>query len=396
MNKFYFGEYGGRYVPETLIPALQETEETFIKYKKDSLFKQELKCELKDFVGRETPLYFAKYLSNKYKAKIYLKREDLCHTGAHKINNTVGQALLALRMKKTHLIAETGAGQHGVATATVAAHYGFKCTIFMGAEDIRRQAINVERMNMLGASVKCVNSGSKTLKDAINEALRYWTSNVRDTHYLFGSVLGPYPFPHIVRYFQSVIGKETKKQILQREKKYPDYVIACVGGGSNAIGIFSAFINYPQVKLIGVEAGGLNSKQGMHAARFIKPSKGVLHGSYSYLLQDKGQVLPTHSIAPGLDYPMIGPEHANLYDLKRAEYDYATDKMALNGFKLLTEKEGIIPALESSHAIGYLEKIKNKIKGKCVIVNLSGRGDKDLEMVREYLNLKSKSKNEKK
>jgi len=391
MKKFYFGEYGGRYVPETLIPALKETEETFLKYKKDSLFLKKLKYELKNFVGRETPLYFAKYLSKKYKAKIYLKREDLCHTGAHKINNSVGQALLALKMKKTHLIAETGAGQHGVATATVAAHYGFKCTIFMGAEDIRRQAINVERMKILGASVKSVTSGSQTLKDAINEALRYWTSNLKDTHYLFGSVLGPYPFPHIVRYFQSIIGKEAKKQIMQIEKKHPDYVIACVGGGSNAIGIFSAFINNPSVKLIGVEAGGYGLKPGMHAARFVKPSKGILHGTYSYLLQNKGQIIATHSIAPGLDYPMIGPEHAHLHDIKRAEYDYVTDKMALNGFKILTEKEGIIPALESSHAIGYLEKIKNRIKNKCIIINLSGRGDKDLEMIREYLNLKDES-----
>lgn len=384
MKNFYFGEYGGRFVPETLIPALEETDNVFNKFKNDPDFKKELYQKLKDFAGRVTPLYFAGRLSEKYKSRIYLKREDLCHTGSHKINNAIGQALLAKRLGKTHLIAETGAGQHGVATATIAAHLGFKCTIFMGTEDIRRQAINVHRMELLGAKVNPVDSGSKTLKDAVNEALRYWTMYVADTHYLFGSVLGPHPFPKIVHYFQSVIGKETKKQIMSMEGGLPDYIVACVGGGSNAMGIFSAFLNNRKVKLIGVEAGGRGPGIGQHAARFIKPLKGILHGAYSYVIQQEGQIMSTHSIAAGMDYPMVGPEHALLFDKKRAFYDYVEDKLAVFGFRLLSAYEGIIPALESAHAVGYLEKIKKEIKGKCVIVNISGRGDKDLFSVKEF------------
>ena len=383
-SKFYFGEYGGRYVPETLIPALEETAEAFEKLKNDKNFNAEYRQILKDFVGRETPLFFAPHLSERYKAKIYLKREDLCHTGSHKINNAVGQALLARYMKKKKLIAETGAGQHGVATATVAAYFGFECKIFMGTEDMRRQAINVHRMRLLGSEVQGVDSGSKTLKDAINDAMRYWTLHVSDTHYLFGSVLGPYPFPKMVHFFQKIIGEETKKQILEKEGRFPDYIIACVGGGSNSMGIFSPFIGNKKVKLIGVEAGGKGNKTGQHAARFMHPEKGVLHGTFSYLIQKNGQIQLTHSIAPGLDYASIGPEHAYLHDQGLASYDYITDKQAVFGFKLLSSTEGIIPALESSHAVGYLEKIKDRIKGKCVVINISGRGDKDLFTVEDY------------
>lgn len=385
MKNFYFGDlYGGRFVPETLIPALEEVSLAFEKYKNNKTFKTELEELFKNFIGRETPLYFAGRLSEKYGSKIYLKREDLCHTGSHKINNAVGQALLAKRLNKKHLIAETGAGQHGVATATVAAHFGFKCTIFMGTEDIRRQLLNVHRMELLGAKVVGVDSGTKTLKDAVNEALRYWTFNVSDTHYLFGSVLGPHPFPKMVHHFQSIIGRETKKQFFSAEKSLPDYVIACVGGGSNAIGIFSPFLNLPEVKLIGVEALGRGKKPGLHAARFINPLRGVLHGAYSYVIQKEGQIMPTHSVAAGMDYPMVGPEHAYLFDEKKATYSYVNDAEAVRGFKLLSGLEGIIPALESAHAVGYLEKIKNKIKGKTVVVNISGRGDKDLHSVKEF------------
>lgn len=382
-KSYFFGDYGGRFVPETLIPALVEADRVFEDARRDPAFRKELRRKLVHFVGRDTPLYPAKRLSSHYRAKIYLKREDLCHTGAHKINNTVGQALLARRMHKKRLIAETGAGQHGVATATVAAHFGFECTIYMGKEDIRRQAINVDRMRWLGARVEEVSSGSQTLKDAINEAMRDWTRTVGDTHYLFGSVLGPHPFPKMVHYFQKVIGTETRRQIRAFEHRNPDYVIACVGGGSNAIGIFSAFLNDPSVRLIGVEAGGRSNRPGQHAARFLDPKKGVLHGSYSYLLQKNGQVIPTHSVAPGLDYPMIGPEHAWLHDNQKAFYDCADDKTALKGFELLSRLEGILPALESAHAIGYLEKIRRRIHDKIVVVNLSGRGDKDLAILAE-------------
>lgn len=376
-TNYFFGKFGGRFVPETIIPALEETEIAFIKYYKNKDFNYELNQKFKTFVGRETPLYFAKNLSEIYNAKIYLKREDLAHTGSHKINNALGQALLAKKMNKKLLIAETGAGQHGVATATVAANLNIKCKIFMGIDDVKRQHLNVQRMKLLGADVFEVKSGSKTLKDAVNEAMRFWASNINETYYVFGSALGPYPFPKIVKHFQSVIGTETKKQILEAEGKLPDYVIACVGGGSNSIGIFSAFLKDEKVTLIGVEAGGRNSKIGNHAARFISPKLGVLHGSYSYLLQKNGQVMPTHSIAAGLDYPMIGPEHAKLFHDKRALYGFVRDKEAIKAFEKLSLTEGIIPALESSHAIAYLDKIKDSIKNKLIIVNLSGRGDKD-------------------
>ncbi|MBN2145477.1 MAG: tryptophan synthase subunit beta [Candidatus Aureabacteria bacterium] len=384
ISRYFYGPYGGRFVPETLIPALEEVEKAFFRYRNESGFKKELSTIFKYYVGRPTPLYFAKRLSQNYRARIYLKREDLCHTGSHKINNAVGQALLAKRLRKTRLIAETGAGQHGVATATVAAHFGFKCSIFMGTEDVRRQALNVYRMKLLGAQVREVDAGSKTLKDAINEAMRNWTETVLDTHYLFGSVLGPYPFPMIVRHFQSVIGEETRKQIRLIEKKDPDYVLACVGGGSNSIGIFSPFLSLPGIQLIGVEAGGIGKKLGLHAARFFHPEKGVFQGSLSYVLQQNGQIYRTHSIAAGLDYPSIGPEHALLHDLKKVKYDSVNDDEAVHGFKILSAMEGIIPALESSHAVGYLEKIKHEIINKLVVINLSGRGDKDCTSVIEH------------
>jgi tryptophan synthase beta chain len=360
---------------------LEEVEAAFQKYKNDARFKKELSEHFQNFVGRETPLYFAQRLSEKYRAKIYLKREDLCHTGAHKINNTLGQALLAKRLKKKTLIAETGAGQHGVATAAVAAHFGFGCKVFMGEEDMQRQALNVHRMRLLGTEVQAVSSGSKTLKDAINDALRYWTEHVLDTYYLFGSVLGPHPFPTLVRYFQSVIGRETRQQIRKLEGRDPHCILACVGGGSNSIGIFSAFLKNSAVRLIGVEAGGFGNKAGQHAARFLNPQKGIFQGTFSYVIQEEGQIQPTHSISAGLDYPSIGPEHAFLYDQKRVEYVSVNDQEALNAFKLLCRLEGIIPALESAHALAYLEKIQKAIRGKIVVVNLSGRGDKDAQSV---------------
>lgn len=374
----YYGEYGGRFVPETLIPALVETEDMFKKCLRDKEFLSTLETEFRQFIGRETPLYEAKRLSELYKARVFLKREDLCHTGAHKINNALGQALMAIRLGKKHVIAETGAGQHGVATATAAAHYGLKCTIFMGTEDMKRQAINVERMRLLGAEVIGVNSGSKTLKDAINDALRYWTLHVKTTHYLFGSVLGPHPFPQIVRTFQSVIGEEARRQILSQTGKLPDKVIACVGGGSNSIGIFSAFLGDSEVELTGVEAGGVGNHVGQHAARFLKPEKGIFQGTFSYVLQHMGQIMTTHSIAAGLDYPSIGPEHAFLHDTGRVNYVSVRDGAAVDAFRRLAQMEGIIPALESSHALGYLHEIKSHLRHKTVIVNLSGRGDKDL------------------
>ena len=377
-----FGDFGGRYVPETLIYALEEVERTYKKLSKDPSFKRELNTLLKDFVGRPTPLYFAKKISEKFNCKIYLKREDLAHTGAHKINNTIGQALLAKKMGKKRLIAETGAGQHGVATATAAALFGMECTIYMGYEDMKRQKPNVQRMKLLGAEVIPVYQGTMTLKDAINEAMRDWTKNVKNTHYLFGSVLGPYPFPAIVRNFQSIIGKEAKKQILNKEKRLPDYIIACVGGGSNAMGIFYEFLKDKSVKLIGVEAGGIGTKAGEHASRFILKKKGIFQGTFSYVLQDKnGQILKTHSIAPGLDYPAIGPEHSYLYESKRAAYEKASDRAALKAFKMLSKEEGIIPALESSHALAILFSKKYNFKNKLLIINISGRGDKDIEYI---------------
>jgi len=383
-----FGEFGGRFVAETLMPALIELESAFERYYPDPDFQAELNFYLETYVGRPTPLYFCKRLTEKIGgAKIYLKREDLCHTGAHKINNTVGQALLAKRMNKPRLIAETGAGQHGVATATVAAWLGFECEIFMGEEDIQRQSLNVFRMKLLGAKMRPVSSGSKTLKDALNEALRDWITNVRTTYYLLGSVAGPHPYPKIVREFQKVIGKETKKQINKLEGKLPDAILACVGGGSNAMGIFYSFIKQKQVKLIGVEAAGKGLNSGEHSASLSAGSVGVLHGSKSYLLQDdSGRIQPAHSIAPGLDYPGVGPEHSWLKETGRATYVAVTDQEALDAFELLCHYEGIIPALESAHAVAYALKIAREMgKDKVIVVNLSGRGDKDINIVAQNL-----------
>ncbi|MEO2153046.1 MAG: tryptophan synthase subunit beta [Aquificota bacterium] len=387
----YFEEFGGKFVPETLMSALEELAREYEKAKQDPNFQKEFEYYLKEYVGRPTPLYYARRLTEYVGgAKIYLKREDLNHTGAHKINNTIGQALLALKMGKKRVIAETGAGQHGVATATAAALFGLECVVYMGEEDARRQALNVFRMELLGAKVVVVKKGSRTLKDAINEALRDWVTNVRTTHYIIGSVVGPHPFPQIVRDFQSVIGRETKQQILEKEGRLPDAIVACVGGGSNAMGIFYPFIEDEQVRLIGVEAGGRGLDTDQHAASLIKGSVGVLHGMKSYFLQDEeGQIQPTHSISAGLDYPGVGPEHAWLKETKRAQYIAATDEEALEGFKLLSKTEGIIPALESSHAIIKAVEIAKEIgKGGIVVVNLSGRGDKDVRSVMDYLGWK--------
>ena len=380
----YFASFGGKFVPETLMSALGELEREYFKARGDKLFKIEFEKYLKGYAGRPTMFYFAKRLTEHVGgAKIYLKREDLLHTGAHKINNTLGQALLALRMKKPRLIAETGAGQHGVATATVAALFGLKCEIFMGDEDVHRQAVNVFKMGMLGAKVTSVHSGSKTLKDAMNEAMRDWVTNVRDTYYVIGSVAGPHPYPLMVREFQSVIGKEARRQALSELGKLPDHIVACVGGGSNAMGIFHAFLN-DKVALTGVEAAGLGIETSKHAATLCKGSVGVLHGSKSYLLQDRdGQVEIAHSISAGLDYPGVGPEHSYLKSIGRVKYEAVTDKEALSGFKMLTELEGIIPALESSHALYAAARLAKKLpKTKSVLVCLSGRGDKDIDIVR--------------
>ena len=384
-KKRYYGKFGGRFVPETLIKALDELEEAYEYYKKDKEFKKELEYYLKDYAGRPTPLYHAKHLSNHFKiGKIYLKREDLLHTGAHKINNTLGQILLAKKLGKKRIIAETGAGQHGVATATVCAMFNLPCVIYMGYEDVLRQSLNVFKMKLLGAEVVVVKSGSMTLKDAINEVIRDWVTNVETTFYIIGSVVGPHPYPLMVRDFQSVIGKETKKEIIKKEGKLPDYIIACVGGGSNAAGIFSSFIGM-NVRLIGVEAGGYGVKTKKHSATLCQGSEGVLHGAFSYIIQDKnGQIKPTHSISAGLDYPGVGPEHAYFKEKGYADYVSVTDKEALKAFKLLTRKEGIIPALESSHALAYLGKLKEKgIKDKLIVINLSGRGDKDTQIIAE-------------
>jgi len=378
--KGYFGEFGGQYVPEILIPALDELERAYNKFKKDKNFWLEYKNLLKDYAGRPTPLYFAKRLSIEYNLKIYLKREDLLHTGAHKINNTIGQVLLALKMGKKRIIAETGAGQHGVATATAAALFGLECVIYMGSEDIKRQSPNVDRMKILGANVIPVYSGSKTLKDAINEALRDWITNLKNTHYVLGSVVGPHPYPTIVRDFQKIIGEETEKQIISKENRLPDYIIACVGGGSNSAGIFYNFIN-KNVKLIGVEAGGLGLKTDKNAASLLKGKIGYLHGSKTFVLQNKwGQINQTHSISAGLDYPGVGPEHSFWKKIKRVKYIAVNDNEALNAFLKLSKLEGIIPALESAHALAALDKIKFK-KNQIVVINLSGRGDKDLNTV---------------
>lgn len=383
-----FGEFGGQFVPEVLIPPLKELEKAYNKLKDDEEFKRELDYYLRNYAGRPTPLYFAKNLTEKIGgAKIYLKREDLLHGGAHKINNTIGQALLAKKMGKTRLIAETGAGQHGVATAIAGALLGLEVEIYMGAEDVERQKMNVFRMKLLGAKVHPVESGSRTLKDAINEALRDWVATFEYTHYLIGSVVGPHPYPTIVRDFQSVIGRETKRQILEIEGTLPDVIVACVGGGSNAIGIFHPFIEDKKVRLIGVEAAGKGIETGKHAASLCAGKKGILHGMLSYFLQDEdGQIATTHSIAPGLDYPGVGPEHAWLKEIGRAEYVAVTDEQALRAFVELSRTEGIIPALESAHALAYaIELAKEMSRDEIIVVNLSGRGDKDLGIVMEAL-----------
>jgi tryptophan synthase beta chain len=385
-----FGAYGGRYVPETLMAALEELERAYEKARKDAKFRARLNLLLNTYAGRPTPLFFAQRLTRKLGgARIYLKREDLLHTGAHKINNCLGQALLAERMGKRRIIAETGAGQHGVATATVCALLGFECVVYMGTEDMRRQELNVFRMRLLGAKVRGVSSGSCTLKDAINEAMRDWVTNVRSTHYLLGSVLGAHPYPTMVRDFHKIIGEEARKQILKAEGKLPTAIIACVGGGSNAIGIFYAFIRDKKVNLIGVEAGGRSGKLGDHAARFRGGSPGVLQGTYSYVLQDEaGQIALTHSVSAGLDYPSIGPEHAALKDAGRAEYVSASDAEALGACTTLARTEGVISALESAHAVAEVIKRAPKMKkSDVVIVNISGRGDKDIGILRENLKL---------
>ena len=383
-----FGPYGGRFVPETLMPALEELTEKYLEARDDPEFQQELGYYLREYVGRPTPLYFAERLSERLGGpKIYLKREDLNHTGAHKINNALGQGLLAKRMGKPRIIAETGAGQHGVATATACALLGFECEVYMGTEDIERQRLNVFRMRLLGAKVVAVDSGSKTLKDAMNEAFRDWVTNVGDTHYIIGSAAGAHPYPMMVRDFQSVIGKEARAQILEHEGRLPDVIVACVGGGSNAIGIFHPFEQDTEVRFIGVEAAGRGMKPGEHAATLVAGSLGVLHGARSYLLQDDlGQVLPTHSVSAGLDYPGVGPEHSLYKDTGRAEYVAATDEEALAGFRLLCETEGIIPALESAHAVAHVAKIAPEMdRDQIVLINLSGRGDKDVEEVERIL-----------
>ncbi|HOK44673.1 MAG TPA: tryptophan synthase subunit beta [Bryobacteraceae bacterium] len=381
----HYGPYGGRYVPETLMSPLDELEKAYYEARQDPDFQAELDRLLRDYAGRPTPLYYARRLSETLGgARIYLKREDLLHTGAHKINNCLGQVLLARRMGKKRIIAETGAGQHGVATATVCALFGMECVVYMGEEDMRRQRLNVFRMRMLGAKVVGVASGSRTLKDAISEAMRDWVTNVSDTHYLLGSALGTHPYPLMVRDFQSVIGRESLKQMLAAERRLPNAVFACVGGGSNAIGIFHAFIPEEKVKLIGVEAGGRGSALGEHAARFCGGSPGVLQGAYSYLLQDEnGQVALTHSVSAGLDYALVGPEHAWLHDLGRAEYVAASDREALEAARLLSQTEGIIPALESAHAVAEAVRRAPHAKGEIFLVNVSGRGDKDMDIYRE-------------
>lgn len=387
-NTGYFGKYGGKFVPEILIPALYELEEAYNKAWKDQTFRETYRNLLKEYVGRPTELTFADRLTEYYgKARIFLKREDLCHTGAHKINNAIGQILLARRMGKQRIIAETGAGQHGVATATACAKFGMKCIVYMGAEDMRRQKLNVDRMRLLGTEVRSVESGSKTLKDATNEAIRDWVTNVDDTFYIIGSVVGPHPYPKMVRNFQRVIGEETKYQLMEAEGRNPDYLLACVGGGSNAIGLFHPFIDDESVRMYGLEAAGQGSDTDKTAATLTIGSPGVLHGSLSYLLQSsEGQIHLAHSISAGLDYPGIGPEHSHLFDTKRVTYKAITDEQAMEGVKLLSEMEGIIPALETAHAIAYLDELMPKTsKGEIVVINCSGRGDKDMGTIAEYM-----------
>lgn len=384
------GEFGGRFVPETIIPALDELTEAYDKAKDDPEFQSELAYYAKNYVGRPTALYFAENMTRELGGpKIYLKREDLAHTGAHKINNALGQILLARRMNKPRIIAETGAGQHGVATATACALFGYQCVVYMGEEDVRRQALNVVRMKLLGAEVKTVTSGTRTLKDALNDAMRDWVTNVRDTHYIIGTVAGPHPYPTMVRDFQSVIGAETRKQIIEQAGALPDLVLACIGGGSNAMGIFYPFVHDKNVKFIGVEAAGRGVDTGDHAATLTAGSKGVLHGSASYVLQDEyGQVRPTHSISAGLDYPGVGPEHAFFKESGRAEYVSVTDDEAVEAFQWVAKSEGIIPALESSHAFAHLRKIAPTLpKEQNIVVCLSGRGDKDVDQVAARLGM---------
>ncbi len=380
----HFGPYGGRFVPETLMEPLRELEAAYQEARRDPAFRSELGALLRDYVGRPTPLGLAARLSDRLGSRVYLKREDLCHTGAHKINNALGQGLLVKRMGKKRVVAETGAGQHGVATATVCALLGLECVVYMGTEDMARQAPNVRRMRLLGAEVRGVESGARTLKDAINEAMRDWVTSIRTTHYLLGSVLGAHPYPMMVRDLQSVIGEEARAQVLGQEGALPDFLVACVGGGSNAIGLFFAFLEDADVRMVGVEAGGRSARPGDHAARFLGEGAGVgvLQGTRTYLLQDEaGNVLPTHSVSAGLDYPAVGPEHALLRDEKRVEYASVTDDEALAAFHLLAETEGILPALESAHALAWLVREAPSLRGRRVIVNLSGRGDKDLGLV---------------
>ena len=384
----HFGPFGGKFVPETLMTALDELTLEYEKARKDPLFQKEFNDLLTHFVGRPSPLYFAERLTEKLGgAKIYLKREDLNHTGAHKINNALGQALITRRLGKQRVIAETGAGQHGVATATVAARFGFECVIYMGAVDMKRQALNVARMNFLGAKVVPVTAGQATLKEAVNEAMRDWVTNVRTTHYILGTAYGSHPFPMMVRDFQRVIGEEARRQILEHEGRLPDLLIACVGGGSNAIGLFHPFLEDASVRMVGIEAGGEGIIPGRHAARFQGGKLGVLQGAKTYLLADEnGQILGTHSISAGLDYAAVGPEHAYLRDSGRADYDYATDSEALAAFQTLSQTEGIIPALESSHAVAHAIKVAPKMgKDQIIIVNLSGRGDKDVAQVADWI-----------
>jgi len=386
-TKGHFGKFGGRYVPETLMPILLDLDEVYKELRFDKVFWSEVNEYLKDYVGRPSPLTFAENISNELGAKIYLKREDLNHTGAHKINSVIAQGLIAKKLGKKRVIAETGAGQHGVATATVAALLGLECEIFMGEKDVHRQELNVFRMKLLGAKVHAVKSGSRTLKDAMNDAIRYWVTNARDTFYIIGTVAGPHPYPLMVRDFQSIIGYEAKAQLLRMEYKLPDFVIACIGGGSNAMGIFNHFLNEEGVECIGIEAGGLGVDTHKHGASLLKGSPGVLHGQLSYLLQDDdGQIEEAYSISAGLDYPGIGPEHAYLKEMKKVTYDNITDKEALDAFVWLSQKEGIIPAFESSHAVAYLKKMpKEKLQNSLIVINLSGRGDKDMIQAKDIL-----------
>ncbi len=391
----HFGIFGGRYVPETLIKALNELTSAYRSLRRDKKFQEELKYYLENYAGRPTPVYEAKNLTRHFgRARIFLKREDLCHTGAHKINNTLAQGLMAKRLGKPRIVAETGAGQHGVASATAACVFGLECVVYMGEEDVHRQALNVYKMKLLGAQVIPVHSGSKTLKDATNEAIRDWVTNVQNTHYLLGSAVGPHPYPMMVRDFQSVIGKETRAYFSKTFKRLPDYLMACVGGGSNAIGFFHPFLKDKSVRMVGIEAAG-EGLNGRHAASLTKGSPGILHGMKSYLLQNAGgQVELAHSISAGLDYPSVGPEHSYLKDTGRVSYQTATDEDALEGFKLLTELEGIMPALEPSHALGHLKRLLPKTKkGQTVVLCLSGRGDKDIETVKKYLVQPDVSKN---